>query len=179
MESNSVRSESAPSAAGGSGASRSVAKGSVASDTAKLAGVSVPVDRLPSTMRAVYRIHSWAILIVPAVGTLAAAILALRNGVSAVDLGVAGVLYVLTALGITLGFHRYFTHKSFKAGRGVASVLGVLGSMAGHGSVIYWMGNHRRHHGHADDTGDPHSPYYREDERISSRILGIWHSQVT
>jgi stearoyl-CoA desaturase (delta-9 desaturase) len=67
--------------------------------------------------------------------------------------------WALTAIGITVGYHRYFTHGSFKAPRGVKIVLGVLGSMAIQGSINQWVADHRKHHKFSDEIGDPHSPW--------------------
>ena len=75
------------------------------------------------------------------------------------DLIVFAILYVLTGLGITVGFHRLFTHRSFKTGRAVRAVLAVLGSAAIEGPVISWVADHRKHHAFADIPGDPHSPH--------------------
>jgi stearoyl-CoA desaturase (delta-9 desaturase) len=69
------------------------------------------------------------------------------------------VFYAITAVGITVGYHRYFTHGSFKANRGVKLVLGVMGSMALEGSLDQWVADHRKHHKFSDEVGDPHSPW--------------------
>ena len=68
-------------------------------------------------------------------------------------------MYVLTALGITVGFHRLFTHRSFETNAVVQFVLAVLGSMAVQGPLLKWVALHRRHHQHSDTAGDPHSPH--------------------
>ena len=67
-------------------------------------------------------------------------------------------LYVLTGLGVTLGFHRFLTHRSFETSRPLAFVLLVLGSMANQGRCIDWAAHHRKHHACSDREGDPHSP---------------------
>lgn len=71
------------------------------------------------------------------------------------------VLTVLTGLGVTVGFHRYFTHESFQTSRGVQAVLGVLGQLAGQGSILHWVAIHRKHHHLVDGEDDPHSPRQR------------------
>jgi fatty-acid desaturase len=71
---------------------------------------------------------------------------------------VAAVFYLLTVTGITVGYHRHFTHRSFKTGRTVRIMLAVLGSMALQGPVITWVADHRRHHAFADEQGDRTRP---------------------
>src|SRR4051795_11305250 len=72
------------------------------------------------------------------------------------DLIVFAIMYVVTGLGITVGFHRLFTHRSFKTGKAVRAVLAALGSAAIEGPVISWVADHRKHHAYSDRPGDPH-----------------------
>jgi fatty-acid desaturase len=74
------------------------------------------------------------------------------------DLLVFAIVYVLTGLGVTVGFHRLLTHRSFKAGPLVRGTLAVLGSAAIEGPAISWVADHRKHHAFSDRPGDPHSP---------------------
>ncbi len=99
------------------------------------------------------------------------------RGVSLFDLILAMSFYVVAGHGITVGFHRLFTHRSFKAGRGLKILLAVAGSMAFEGSVNSWVANHRRHHAFTDKTGDPHSPYLAGSS-WSQRIRGGLHAHV-
>src|SRR5205814_1094419 len=78
-------------------------------------------------------------------------------GVGWVDLALAAGFYTLTCLGVTVGFHRYFTHGAFKAKRGLRIVLAIAGSMAVQGPIMHWVADHRRHHAFSDRDGDPHS----------------------
>jgi fatty-acid desaturase len=73
-------------------------------------------------------------------------------------LGVCAVLYVLTGLGITLGYHRLLTHRSFQTPRFVERPIAVLGVLANEGGPLKWVAAHRKHHACADRDGDPHSP---------------------
>ena len=75
------------------------------------------------------------------------------------DLLVLAITYTLTGLGITVGYHRLFTHRSFKTTRSVRALLAVLGSMAVEGPVLEWVATHRKHHRFSDHAGDPHSPH--------------------
>lgn len=75
------------------------------------------------------------------------------------DVIIAFAFYALTGVGITIGYHRFFTHGSFKTNRFVKITLAVLGSMALQGSVSQWVADHRKHHMYSDEVGDPHSPW--------------------
>src|SRR5690349_10549848 len=80
-------------------------------------------------------------------------------GVDWVDLAIAAVFYVFSMLGVTVGYHRHFTHRAFKANRSLRIALAIAGSLAAQGSVIPWAADHRRHHAFSDNEGDPHSPW--------------------
>ena len=99
------------------------------------------------------------------------------HGIGWFDLGLAAALYVITGLGISLGFHRLFTHRSFHARRALRIALGVAGSMAAEGSLISWVSHHRRHHVYADQIGDPHSPWTVEKGDFR-RLRGLFHAHV-
>lgn len=90
---------------------------------------------------------------------------------------IAFVFYVVIGHGITVGFHRLFTHRSFEASRPLKIVLALLGSMSFQGSVIGWVADHRRHHMFADRAGDPHSPHQRGDEQLGG-WRGFWHAHM-
>jgi stearoyl-CoA desaturase (delta-9 desaturase) len=94
------------------------------------------------------------------------------------DLVVFAILYVLTGLGVTVGFHRHFTHRSFKAGRAVRGTLAVLGSAAIEGPVISWVADHRKHHAFSDRPGDPHSPHVDHGVGWSGALRGLLHAHV-
>jgi stearoyl-CoA desaturase (delta-9 desaturase) len=86
-------------------------------------------------------------------------------------------MYLLTALGVTVGFHRLFTHRSFETGRVIQCVLAALGSMALQGSLIKWVALHRRHHQYSDRHGDPHSPH-EEGGGVGGLLRGAWHAHL-
>jgi stearoyl-CoA desaturase (Delta-9 desaturase) len=94
----------------------------------------------------------------PFLGVLAAIPLAWGHGVGAAELASCAIMYVVTFVGVEVGFHRHFAHRSFRAARPVRAILAACGSMAFQGSVLWWAGVHRVHHAHADRPGDPHSP---------------------
>jgi stearoyl-CoA desaturase (delta-9 desaturase) len=97
--------------------------------------------------------------IVPMLALVAAVPLAWGWGLRWADVGLAAGFYLLTGLGVTVGFHRYLTHRAFAARRGLRIGLAIAGSMALQGDVITWVADHRRHHAFADTEGDPHSPW--------------------
>jgi stearoyl-CoA desaturase (delta-9 desaturase) len=97
---------------------------------------------------------------------------------SASDAIVFGVLYLLTGLGVTVGFHRLFTHRSFKTGPVVRAVLAILGSAAIEGPVISWVADHRKHHAFSDAPGDPHSPHVDHGVGVRATLRGLLHAHM-
>jgi stearoyl-CoA desaturase (delta-9 desaturase) len=118
-----------------------------------------------------------AFIAVPLLAVLAAGFVLWGHGLSWRDVVISTVMYAVTGHGITVGFHRYFTHGSFKAGRGVRTALAVAGSMAIEGPVIRWVADHRRHHAYSDKDGDPHSPW-RYGTSFWALTKGLWHAHV-
>jgi stearoyl-CoA desaturase (Delta-9 desaturase) len=94
------------------------------------------------------------------------------------DLAIFLLLYVPTGLGITIGFHRYLTHRSFKTSRPLRAVLAVLGSAAIEGPVISWVADHRKHHAFSDDEGDPHSPHHGHGGGLRGSLRGLFHAHM-
>jgi stearoyl-CoA desaturase (Delta-9 desaturase) len=118
-----------------------------------------------------------AFMVVPLLALAAAVPLAWGWGLSWLDVGLAVVFYYLTGLGVTVGFHRHFTHGSFKAKRPLRIALAVIGSTAFQGGVIGWVADHRRHHAFSDKEGDPHSPWLFG-TGPAAMIRGFWHSHM-
>jgi stearoyl-CoA desaturase (Delta-9 desaturase) len=117
-------------------------------------------------------------VVIPFAATLAAIVLLWNSVVSATDLAILAVLYLLTGLGITVGFHRMLTHRSFQAPKPVEYVFAILGSMAVEGPVLAWVADHRKHHAHADQEGDPHSPHVGHGDGAAAVLRGLWHAHV-
>jgi stearoyl-CoA desaturase (delta-9 desaturase) len=94
------------------------------------------------------------------------------------DLLVFAIMYVVTAMGVTVGFHRLFTHRAFKTGPTVRAILAVLGSAAIEGPVISWVADHRKHHAFSDRPGDPHSPHVDHGVGWRGALKGLVHAHV-
>jgi stearoyl-CoA desaturase (delta-9 desaturase) len=118
-----------------------------------------------------------AFMVLPLLALAAAVPLAWGWGLSWLDVGLAVAFYMLSGLGVTVGFHRYFTHGSFKAKRPLRIALAVAGSIAFQGGVIAWVADHRRHHAFSDKEGDPHSPWLFG-TGPTALIRGFWHSHM-
>lgn len=94
------------------------------------------------------------------------------------DLVVFAIMYVATGLGITVGFHRLFTHRSFKTGPRTRFVFAVLGTMAIEGPIVSWVSDHRKHHAFSDEEGDPHSPHVGHGHGVRGVLAGLVHAHV-
>ncbi len=92
------------------------------------------------------------------------------------DIAVFAIVYFITALGVTVGFHRHLTHRSFTTSRPVRGALAIAGSMAIEGPVISWVSDHRKHHAFADQEGDPHSPHVGHGDGLKGALKGLWHA---
>jgi stearoyl-CoA desaturase (Delta-9 desaturase) len=113
-------------------------------------------------------------VVIPFIGTLAAIVLLWNRAVDVTDLAVLIVMYLITAVGITVGFHRLLTHRAFASYPWVERALAVMGSLSVQGSVMDWVADHRKHHANTDREGDPHSPHVGH----GSGLSGLWHAHV-
>jgi stearoyl-CoA desaturase (Delta-9 desaturase) len=123
------------------------------------------------------RIGLGLFVVVPFAAVVAAVPMLWGRYISLTDVLIAIGMYYLTGHGVTVGFHRYFTHGSFKAKRAVRVALAVAGSMAVEGPIIRWVADHRRHHAYSDREGDPHSPW-RYGESFAGLTKGFWHAHL-
>ena len=94
------------------------------------------------------------------------------------DIAVFAILYVLTGFGVTVGFHRLFTHRSFATKRWLRGVFAVCGSAAIEGPVISWVADHRKHHAFSDQPGDPHSPHVDHGVGWRGALRGLAHAHM-
>jgi stearoyl-CoA desaturase (delta-9 desaturase) len=94
------------------------------------------------------------------------------------DIAVFLIMYVLTAGGVTVGFHRYLTHRSFVTSAPMRAIFAALGSAAIEGPVISWVADHRKHHVFSDREGDPHSPHVGHEGGWRGALGGLLHAHV-
>ncbi|EFC83521.1 Stearoyl-CoA 9-desaturase [Parafrankia sp. EUN1f] len=113
--------------------------------------------------------------IVPIVGTAVALALLTVRPIGATEIALLVAMWAVTGLGITVGYHRLFTHRAFRAKPALAAALAITGSMAGQGGLVSWVALHRRHHECSDQEGDPHSPNLAGDG-LRGRLRGLAHS---
>jgi stearoyl-CoA desaturase (Delta-9 desaturase) len=113
-------------------------------------------------------------VVLPFVGLLAAVVLLWNRAIDLVDVAIMAVTYLLFAFGVTIGYHRLLTHRSFKTHKGLEYGWAILGSMGLQGSVMDWVADHRKHHAHTDQEGDPHSPHVGHGEGLR----GLWHAHT-
>lgn len=118
-----------------------------------------------------------AAVIAPLIGFVAAIYLLWGWGFRWVDLALLIAMYVATVFGITIGYHRLFTHRAFETHWSVQLVLAVLGSMAVQGPLLQWVALHRRHHQHSDNDLDPHTPHHRGNGAWGV-LKGLWHAHL-
>ena len=118
-----------------------------------------------------------AFVVVPFAGLAAAVWLAWGHGLNLADVLLALAFYVITGLGVTVGFHRLLTHRSFTAVPALRVALAIAGSMSFEGEVIGWVAIHRRHHAFTDRPGDPHSPY-RYGSSVAGQPAGLAHAHM-
>jgi stearoyl-CoA desaturase (delta-9 desaturase) len=113
-------------------------------------------------------------VVVPFAGVIAAIALLWDRAIDLTDVGIMVAMYLVTAGGITVGFHRLLTHRAFATYPWLERVFAVMGSMAVQGSVLDWVADHRKHHAHTDREGDPHSPHVGH----GSGLRGLWYAHV-
>ena len=119
----------------------------------------------------------YSFVIVPFIAFVAAIPVAWGWGLGWTDVALFLVFYIVSGLGITVCYHRYFTHGSFKANRGLRIALAIAGSLAIEGPVIRWVADHRRHHAFSDREGDPHSPW-RYGETVPALLKGLAFAHI-
>jgi stearoyl-CoA desaturase (Delta-9 desaturase) len=126
------------------------------------------------------RAHKAANLIavaLPLAALVAAVVLLWNRAIGPLELGLLIGLYVITCLGVTLGYHRMFTHRAFESSRVFRAIIAACGSMAVEGSVITWVADHRKHHAFTDQEGDPHSPHLNGPGFFGA-VKGLWHAHI-
>jgi stearoyl-CoA desaturase (delta-9 desaturase) len=125
-------------------------------------------------MSTIQRYANLGAVVVPFLALLLAIVLLWNRAVGAIELAIMAFMYCLTGLGITVGYHRMLTHKAFQSSKAVEYFWAVAGSMAVQGPAIAWVADHRKHHAHTDEEGDPHSPHVGQ----GSGLRGLWFAHV-
>jgi stearoyl-CoA desaturase (delta-9 desaturase) len=113
-------------------------------------------------------------VVLPFVGVIAAIVLLWNRAVNLTDIAILLVSYLVTAVGVTVGFHRLLTHRAFATYPWLERTFAVMGSLSVQGSVLDWVADHRKHHAHTDVEGDPHSPHVGH----GSGLAGLWHAHT-
>jgi len=114
----------------------------------------------------------------PVAGLAAAIVLLWGHGVGVTAIAILVVGYLLTGIGITVGYHRLFTHRSFETYPAVRYALALLGQMGVEGDVVTWVADHRKHHQFSDREGDPHSPHAEFGDGPLEALKGLWHAHT-
>lgn len=137
------------------------------------------VDRPPTETgpRLVQLITTMLIVGLPFAGLGVAIWLVWGHGIGIADIALASVFYVVTGLGVTIGYHRCLTHGSFTAAPALRIALTIAASMSFEGDAIGWVATHRRHHAFTDRPGDPHSPY-RYGSDLRGQLKGVLHAHI-
>jgi stearoyl-CoA desaturase (delta-9 desaturase) len=124
------------------------------------------------------RIITGAVTIVPILGLGLVGWQVWNEWLHVSDLIVLVICYLLTGFGVTVGFHRLFTHRAFKTSTPVRAILAALGSAAIEGPIVSWVADHRKHHVYSDVEGDPHSPHVDHGHGLKGALAGLYHAHV-
>jgi stearoyl-CoA desaturase (delta-9 desaturase) len=119
-----------------------------------------------------------AAVAIPFLATILAAVFAWGTFLHARDLVIFAVMYMTSALGVTVGFHRHLTHRAFETSRPLHYALAIMGSLSVEGPVLAWVADHRKHHTFSDEEGDPHSPHVGHGAGISGMLSGLYHAHI-
>src|SRR5581483_7914483 len=128
----------------------------------EVTGTPLPAIRASQDALALQRKIAFWVVLIPFIALVLGVILMARSAVGRIELMLLLGMYWASHIGAGLGFHRYFSHRSFQTSQPVKALLAILGSMAVQGPVVQWAAAHRRHHNFSDREGDPHSPFLHE-----------------
>jgi len=138
---------------------------------------SGPVPVISGRRTAFQHVMIYTFVGAPMVALVLAVPLAWGWGIGWADLALLAAFYVVGVLGVTVGFHRHFTHKSFKAKPWLRVAMAISGSLAVQGNVLNWVADHRRHHAFSDREGDPHSPWLHGTSPLAV-ARGFFHAHM-
>ena len=137
----------------------------------------IPLEQAPGSAPLIVRVSAFLAITLPFIGVAAAPFFVWGWGFHWTDLGLLLGMYGLTAVGITVGFHRLFVHRSFETFIWLKFILAALGSMAVVGSLLNWVAQHRRHHQFSDTPNDPHSPHHHG-HGVFGVLRGLFYAHV-
>jgi stearoyl-CoA desaturase (delta-9 desaturase) len=137
-----------------------------------------PDDIQPTANEALDRFLTGTITVLPFVGLILVGWQLWDDALRWSDIAVFAIVYPLTGLGITVGFHRLLTHRAFKTKPWLRFTFAALGSAAIEGPVISWVADHRKHHAFSDQPGDPHSPHVDHGQGLKGALKGLFHAHV-
>ena len=124
------------------------------------------------------KISNLTAVVLPPTVVLIAVVVFWGDVIGPQDVGLFALMYALSGFGVTVGFHRLLTHRSFQTSKPLEYLFAILGSMSVQGPVIHWVADHRKHHAHADEEGDPHSPHVGVGKGIAGAFRGLMHAHV-
>jgi stearoyl-CoA desaturase (delta-9 desaturase) len=119
-----------------------------------------------------------AAVLVPFLVVAVAVVLLWGDWLGPSDVIVFALMYALSGFGVTVGFHRMLTHRAFQTHAATRYLFAILGSLSVQGPVIDWVADHRKHHAHADEEGDPHSPHVGHGAGVRGALRGLWHAHA-
>jgi stearoyl-CoA desaturase (delta-9 desaturase) len=157
---------------------KSLVRPTISHDTPPPAPIPEPEEYTPVVASFAVRTVTLIAIVLPLIGVLSAPFIVWGWGFGWTDLSLLVGMYVVTALGITVGFHRLFVHRSFETYGWVKVLYGIFGSMAIEGQLFQWSAMHRRHHQHSDTPDDPHTPHH-SGSGVWGVIKGFFHSHVS
>src|SRR4051794_14744197 len=129
-------------------------------------------------MTRIERTANLTAVVLPFVAFLAAVVLLWNRYVGVGALVAFGVMYLIAGFGVTVGFHRLLTHRAFQTHKPIEYGFAIAGMMSVQGPVVDWVADHRKHHAHADEEGDPHSPHVQFDEGWMGALKGLFHAHM-
>jgi stearoyl-CoA desaturase (Delta-9 desaturase) len=129
-------------------------------------------------MTKIERRVNMAAVVVPFVVVALAVPLLWGDWIGPSDVIVFAIMYVLSGFGVTVGFHRMLTHRAFATHPATRYAFAILGSLSVQGPVIDWVADHRKHHAHTDEEGDPHSPHVGHGSGVRGALRGLWHAHA-
>lgn len=135
-------------------------------------------DDWKQPLSAAYKVMNFAVVTLPLVGLAIAISLLSNRMVGITEVGILAFGYLATGLGVTVGFHRLFTHRSFQTSRALRYTFAILGEMSVEGDVLTWVADHRKHHQFSDREGDPHSPRAGYGDGAIQVLKGLWHAHT-